>query len=175
MRWPGGKPRRLLVVGTLLLLAVIAVELRLFVFPPADTPSRADAVVILGGPGDRLGRGWDLARDDVAPVVVTFVPDPRLCEPLDDDPEEICLTPEPSTTRGEARMVAELARERGWDHLVVVTAASQAERARIRLERCFDGDLDLVTVREDGLAQQVYRVLYENIAMIKALAFQRDC
>lgn len=159
----------------LLLAAVVVAELRLFVFPPADSPSRADAIVILGGPGDRIGRGWDLARDDVAPVVVTFVPDPRLCEPLDADPEEICLTPEPSTTRGEARMIAELARERGWDHLVVVTAASQAVRARIRLERCFDGRLDLVTVREGGLAQQLYRVLYENGAMIKALTVQRDC
>lgn len=163
-----------MVVGVLL-LAVVVVELRVFVFPPADAPSRADAVVILGGPGDRLGRGWDLARDGVAPVVVTFVPDPLLCEPLDVDPEEICLTPEPATTRGEARMVADLARERGWDHLLVVTAASQAVRAGIRLERCFAGRVDVVTVREEGVAQQLYRVIYENGAMIKALAFQRDC
>jgi hypothetical protein len=163
------------VVVVLLLVAVVAVEYRLFVSPPADNPTRADAVVVLGGPGDRLGRGWDLAGDDLAPAIVVFVPDPRLCEPLDDDPEEICLTPEPATTRGEARMVAELARDRGWDHLVVVTAASQSVRARIRLERCFDGRLDMVTVREDGLAMQVYRVAYENAAMIKALVTQRDC
>ncbi|RIQ25266.1 YdcF family protein [Jiangella rhizosphaerae] len=159
----------------LLLAAAVAAELRLFVFPPADEPVRADAVVVLGGPGDRMGLGWDLAREGLAPAVVVFVPDPRLCEPLAAVPEEICLTPEPPTTRGEARMVAELASERGWDHLVVVTAASQAVRARIRLERCFDGRLELVTVREDGLAQQLYRVFYENGAMIKALAFERDC
>lgn len=159
----------------MLLLAVVAVELRVFVVPPVDAATRADAIVILGGPGDRIGRGWELAHDDVAPVVVTFVGDVRRCAPLDVEPEEICLTPEPPTTRGEARMVAELARERGWDHLVVVTAASQAVRARIRIERCFGGRLDLVTVREDGPLRQLYRVIYENGAMIKALAIQRDC
>lgn len=162
-------------VAAVLLLAVLAVELRLFVFPAVDEPSRADAVVILGGPGDRIGRGWELAHAGVAPVVVTFVGDVRRCAPLDVDPEEICLTPDPPTTRGEARMLAELARERDWDHVVVVTAASQAVRARIRIERCFDGRLDLVTVREDGPLRQLYRVVYENGAMIKALAFQRDC
>lgn len=56
-----------------------------------------------------------------------------------------------------------------------MAAASRAMRARIRLERCFDGRLDLVTVREDGLPQQIYRMVYENGAMIKALAFERDC
>lgn len=163
-------------VVVLLLVAVLVVEYRLFVSPPTDTPTRADAVVVLGGPGDRMGRGWDLAGDDgLAPAIVVFLEDPGLCEPLDDDPEEICLTPEPATTRGEARMVAELARDRGWDHLVVVTAASPSVRARIRLERCFDGRLDMVTVREDDLAMQVYRVGYENAAMIKALVFQRGC
>jgi hypothetical protein len=175
VRWPGGTPRRVAVVVVLLLVAVFVVEYRLFVSPPTNTPTRADAIVVLGGPGDRLGVGWDLADDDLAPTIVVFLEEPELCEPLDDDPEEICLAPEPSTTRGEARIVAELARDRGWDHLVVVTAASQSVRASIRLERCFDGRLDMATVREDGLAMQVYRVVYENAAMIKALVVQRDC
>ncbi|WP_026874863.1 YdcF family protein [Jiangella gansuensis] len=174
MRWPGGKRRRA-VIAAAVLLVVLAVEARLFVFPPTDTPTRADAIVVFAGPGERTAYGWDLARAGLAPAVVVSIHDPRRCEPLDDSPEEICVVPSPPTTRGEARMLADLARERGWDHVVVVTAASQSRRARLRIERCYDGELEMVAVREDGPFQQLYRVVYENGALLKALLVERGC
>ncbi|TDE07487.1 YdcF family protein [Jiangella asiatica] len=174
MRWPGGKRRRA-VIAAAVLLVLLAVEARLFVFPHADTPAPADAIIVFAGPGERTAYGWDLARDGLAPVVVVSIHDPGLCEPVDDSPEEICVVPSPPTTRGEARMLAGLARERDWDHVVVVTSASQSLRAELRIERCYDGRVDMVTVREDGLFQQLYRVVYENGALLKALLSQRGC
>lgn len=174
MRWLGGRRRRAAVVVLLLLFGVV--EGRLFVFPPTDEATAADAIVVFGGPGERTGYAWGLAgRDDLAPTVVVSIHDPTLCEPLRREPEEYCFTPDPPTTRGESRAFADLARERGWDRLIVVSSASQSMRARLRLGRCYDGDVEFVTVREHGFFAQLYRVVYENGAMLKALLFERGC
>ncbi|WP_205857058.1 hypothetical protein, partial [Phytoactinopolyspora endophytica] len=174
MRWLGGRWRRIAVVVVLLLFLLI--EGRVFVFPPADSVTRADAIVVFDGPGDRNAHAWDLAENEhVAPIVVISIDDTGKCEPWKRDLEEYCLTPDPATTRGESRAFAKLASERGWDQLIVVSTASQSVRARLRLGRCYDGDMEFVTVRENGVFEQVSRVIYENGAMLKALLFERDC
>ncbi|MCW2715473.1 MAG: hypothetical protein JWN88_2520 [Frankiales bacterium] len=114
-------------------------------------------------------------RDGFVDVVVLATETPSSCLP-DVPVEQICFTPSPSTTRGEARAVAELARQRGWDDVLVVVQNEQAFRAGIRLERCVDDGVrvTLVTVRA-GPARSLARTGYEVLALPKAVLFERSC
>jgi uncharacterized SAM-binding protein YcdF (DUF218 family) len=49
----------------------------------------------------------------------------------------LCLTPEASTTRGEARAFAELAGREGWRSVTVVTSSYHRRRADLLVGRCF--------------------------------------
>jgi len=119
--------------------------------PPA--PTRADAVVVLGGNGARLDRGLALTRSGTAPVLVlpagvldggcrhlgepvrgAYVPVGRL--PAVPGVAVECLDPVPFTTQGEARGLIDLARSRGWHRVVVVSTNDQANRAWLRVRRC---------------------------------------
>ena len=57
--------------------------------------------------------------------------------------------------------------------MIVVTSTAQATRARLRIDRCFQGDLDVVTVQPDFAL--VRDVVYEWGATLKALVLQRSC
>ncbi len=173
------KRRRLLIrlalVLGLIAVIVAAITARYFVWPSVGTPTTADAVVVLGGPGDRYNTGARLVREGLAPVMVASSDrDSGDCPGTMTDVPIICFTPDPYSTRGEARYVADLARERGWHHLIVVTSVGQASRAQLRLERCFDGDIDVVAVRPVGL-RVVRDAIYEWGATFKALVLEPDC
>jgi len=143
--------RTVLVVAVVLLAAAVAVNLRLFVWPSTDEVEPADAVVVLaGGDGERLERGLELVREGVAPTLaLSFGPD-RLCgEPQPFD--VLCFTPSPENTRGEAETIARIASEQGWSNVVLVTSTSHVTRARLLLERCYSGTLQVTdaTPRDD--------------------------
>ncbi len=186
--------RRSLALGSLAVLAVLAVvgaalSWTLFVRPSGvlrwpDEPAQADAIVMYGGSGNRFLAARDLADRGVAP---TFV----VSDPTDPDPqqiwtaykafclyeehpyERICFDPEPVTTRGESRYFANLATERGWDRLVAVTTVEQATRARLLLERCYDGEVELYVV--PTARKRVFAILYEWGALARALVLRRGC
>ena len=64
------RPWRRLAAAGLVLVVIFAVATgRLFVWPAQGMPARVDAIVVLGGPGDRLGQGLELAHQDRAPVL----------------------------------------------------------------------------------------------------------
>ena len=94
--------------------------------PTEDEAGKADAVVVLSGSKhERLDRGLELVREGVAPVlVISDGFDPRqpranrLCHDGGDGFSVVCFTPDPDSTRGEARKVAELAREHGWKRVL---------------------------------------------------------
>jgi hypothetical protein len=156
------------------LAALALVDLRLFVVPAVDAPHRADAIVVFSGPGDRITRAWELADQGLAGYVVVSIADTRACVPERPTVVQLCFTPDPATTQGEARAVAELAREHGWDDLIIVSGTTQVTRIRLRQGRCFDGDVQVVAVREPPWPF-VYRWVYEHGALIKALVLQRSC
>jgi uncharacterized SAM-binding protein YcdF (DUF218 family) len=169
--------RRLAAAG-LVLFAIFAVATgRLFVWPAQGVPARVDAIVVLGGPGDRLGRGLELAARDRAPVLAISegleVP-PSLCRPRSQATQVICFQPDPLTTQGEARAAARLARQYGWRSIVLVTTPDQDTRARIRFERCFGGGLYVVTTPLPA-SQWIYQLAYQWAATAKALVLQRSC
>jgi len=158
----------------LLVLLVLLAEAWLFLLPATTAPERADAIVVFAGPGDRIGKAWELADDGFAPVVVVSTDDVGRCTPERSTVEQICFTPDPATTRGEAERIAQIARSHGWRDLLVVSSTTQARRAALRLDRCFTGGFRVVTVGEP-FVQTLYRWVYEHGAIPKALLLQRSC
>lgn len=166
--------RLALVVGALAVVVGV-VSARYFVWPTNDQPTPADAIVVLGGDGERYNAGAGLAQAGMAPVMVMSTDSSSVgCPGTLTAVPVICFVPDPYTTQGEARYIADLARERGWQHLIVVTSAPQSERAALRLERCFHGQVDVQTV-DVGKARMVRDVIYEWGATAKALVLERDC
>lgn len=146
--------RRLLtLVLAVVLAAFTTATLRIVFFPTQDEPGAADAVVVLSGSKhERLDRGLELIRDGVAPVlVISGGLDPRqpkappLCRAGEfEGARVLCFTPDPDSTRGEARQVAELADRYGWKRILLVTSTFHVTRARMLFDRCLDGDADAV-------------------------------
>ncbi|KAA9394184.1 YdcF family protein [Kocuria coralli] len=119
-----------------------------------ENPQPADAVFVLG-PADstRVEEAARLMDSGIAPTVVVATPDPvegtwpsdaefmrerPFCD--DDLPYEIiCFAPDPSTTQGEAIKLRELAEERGWENVIVLTYRPHVARAQLIVGRCFDG------------------------------------
>jgi len=143
-----------MVVGALVAAWLVAC-LVLFVWPPAETgaPAHADAVVVLSGSSRRLPPALALIRSHVAPVLalssVSMTPRwraaRRLCRAGSyDGARVVCFLARPYSTRGEARTVAELARQRGWHSLVVVSSTFHLTRAKLLFRRCYPGRLWLV-------------------------------
>ena len=110
-------------------VALVALNLRLFLFPSTSTPAHADAVVVLaGGDGERLDKGLELVRDGVAPNLVVSTGPDELCG-TQHDFEVYCFLPDPDDTRGEAEAIGRIAAREGWHHLVLVTSDYHATRA----------------------------------------------
>lgn len=149
--------RPLLLIALTALAALAVASVSLFILYDDDRVAKADAVMVLAGEKKRLPIALELVERGVAPVlVISDGLDPRwmqanrLCR--FGDPERIvCVRPDPYSTRGEVRLAARLARERGWDSLVVLTSRFHLFRARTLFERCFDGRLDLVDAPNPGL------------------------
>lgn len=180
---PAGGRRRRLVLGGAAVAALALLGLAWFtwtwiVSPTTEVPESADAIVVLGGGGPRTERGVELAAAGVADTVVFSAPFAHAAgwysvgycngEPFPvEGVELVCFDPAPPTTRGEARSGADLATERGWDHLVVVGSTDQLSRARMLFDRCWDGTLSMDGVTHDQSLPR--RIVYEWGALAKAL------
>ena len=143
----------LLAVGLTAVGALAVASVFLFILYDDDEVATADAIVVLAGSKFRLPVGLELVERQlvehgVAPVlVISDGLDPRspaanrICR---ERAQVLCPKPDPYSTRGEARLVARLARERGWDSIVVVSSRFHLFRSRILFERCYDGRLAFV-------------------------------
>ena len=162
--------------GSVLLCASFTV--RLFVLP-ALSPLQglhANALVVLGGPGPRLELALQLERDRAAPVMLVSVASVLYNCPDFDLPgvRVECFRPDPFSTQGEARYVGQQGRIHGWRSIIVVSSVPQATRARLRVKRCFGGDVLVVGARPSP-ASWAYEVVYEWGALAKALLWQTAC
>ena len=138
-----------LCAGGILLVALVVANLVCFVWPSADTLQHADAVVVLaGGDGERLDRGLELVRAGVAPTLVASTGPAKLCDSSQPF-EVICFMPSPETTRGEAEAIGQLAREHGWTRIVLVTSTYHTLRARLLVDRCYSGTLQMAPAEPD--------------------------
>jgi uncharacterized SAM-binding protein YcdF (DUF218 family) len=161
-------------------VAVVLGTAVLFVFPPQDSPRRADLVVVLSGDRDRLAKGVELMRKGVAPVLVIsdgnipgWAAGNRLCRGKASF-RTICFHPEPFSTRGEAQYVSRLMRRRGWKRVVVVTSTYHVVRARMDFRRCVAGTVAGVGAHA-RLAQWIRGVVSEWPKLGYALTAGRSC
>ena len=171
--------RPLLLIAVLLFAALALASLPLFILYDDDEVAKADAVLVLAGAKSRLPVALDLVERGVAPVlVISDGLDPRwtqanrLCR-FGDPARVVCVRPEPYSTRGEARLAARLARERGWDSLAVVTSRFHLFRARRLFERCLDVELAFVAAPQPGFWLPV-SVGLEWVKLARA-ELQRSC
>ncbi|MDJ0395250.1 YdcF family protein [Rhodococcus sp. G-MC3] len=150
-----------------------------------DTVAKADAIIVLGGEHDgREAYGVSLAEQGVADTVV--LSDPygksdavmkKYCDTSTATYTVLCEKPDPSTTRGEAIFTQQLAQERGWTHVVVISWRYHLPRARHIFAQCFDGQVTMEAVPRTynfSLVYWEYTYLYQLGGFAKA-AVQGDC
>jgi uncharacterized SAM-binding protein YcdF (DUF218 family) len=180
MEQPAATWRRKLAVAAVLALVVFGVAtVRLFVLPElTPLPARADAIVELAGPGNRDATTMALVHAGKAPVVaqstVRVEAGTHRCLPRADGVEVLCFNPSPGTTRGEARYIGQMAAQRHWQSVIIVTTPDHALRAQLRVSRCFPGTIYVATAPLpwwDWFRQ----IPYQWAASVKALLFQTAC
>jgi hypothetical protein len=171
-----------MIAGIALLVLVLgfgALTLRLFVFPDLNAPEASNAIAVLGGasPAPPL-EGVALAREGYARNLVISLNPSQQCETfvhLVPRAKVLCFRPDPATTQGEGREIGRLADEHHWRRVIVVMPTTQATRARLRIGRCYPGQVLEVGVPPQGLWGWTKGVLYEWGALIKALLLQPTC
>jgi uncharacterized SAM-binding protein YcdF (DUF218 family) len=167
------------VVAAILILWVL-LAYRLFYAPPlAPLPptGEADVVVVLAGAAtERLALGRELVERGEADTLVissTGLPGNVAGDDLcaEKDPRTICFRPDPLTTRGEARAIADLARERGWDDVIVVTSTYHVTRAFTNVSQCSKATVTMAASRPDlDGAGWAARFVEESAALAAAVA-----
>ena len=166
----------------IVVVAFVGLTAWLFVWPASATPDRADAVVVFaGGRGERLRAAMRLIRDGVAPIlVISNGQDPawtdanQLCRGWA-EATVLCPTPNPDTTRGEARTVAALAERSGWRSVALVTSTYHARRASLLLGRCYHGSVYTVAARPGPTPSLVASIAHEWLGLAVAMAGSRNC
>lgn len=175
------------VAATVVAALWVALDVYLFVTPDLDEPRKADAVIVLAGDRKpRLDRGLELMAAGVAPVlVISDGLDPlwpaanRLCADGRGTAEGkgfrvVCFRPDPYSTRGEARGFARLARERGWESVVIATSTFHVTRSRILFRRCFDGRVEGVGA-PSGVGKLASSLGREVGKLLVQLSIARSC
>jgi uncharacterized SAM-binding protein YcdF (DUF218 family) len=173
------RPRKIILTALVLLVLFAAATIHLFVRPSlAPLPAHADAIVELAGPGDRDAVALALAERHVAPIVIqSTLPGDAIsdtCLPRTTGETIRCFSPEPPTTRGEARYIGEQAAAGHWKSVIIVTTPDHAWRARLRVERCFPGQVYVATSPLPPM-DWFRQIPYQWAATAKAELFQRDC
>ncbi len=164
-------------IATACLLAWLILAYVLFYNPPLRTVGTADAVVVLAGAAsERLPAGQRLVERGVADELVlssTGLPGNSAADALcaADDAGTTCFRSDPLTTRGEARAIAALARDRGWDRIVVVTSTYHVTRAFTNISQCSEADITMAESTPDlDAVEWLGRFVEESAALAAALA-----
>jgi hypothetical protein len=163
-----------------LVLAFVALTLALFVYPDVNAPQRSNAIVVLGGNGaGPFNEGVALAREHYAPTIVLSLLPGSSCHgsvlPQVPSVHLLCFLADPLSTQGEGRAIARLAAAHHWDRVIVVMPTTQATRARLRVGRCYPGQILEVGVTPPGFWAWVRGIVYEWPSLLKALVLQPSC
>jgi DUF218 domain-containing protein len=175
--------RKLLLLVVVLVVVFYALGAYLFLARHDDAlDGRADAVVVLAGDRGRLPVALDLIRAGVAPVLVVSEDEYwsdearfNLCkEGRLTGAQLICRYPVPDSTRGEVRFVSQLAKDRGWRRLVVVTSRYHLFRTERLFTRCMDADF-VFRGSKDRTLENLVAVPNEWAKLVLAETFRRGC
>jgi uncharacterized SAM-binding protein YcdF (DUF218 family) len=169
--------RRVLIATVALFVAFSAVTARLFVWPAEGMPASVSAIVMLAGPGDRLGVALKLAQEHRAPVLVIsrgWEGYGGPCPSMTPGVKLVCFDPNPGDTRGEAEYIGQLAKHYRWRSVVLVATRAQLTRARVLVRRCFGGSI-YGTTASLPWDNWPYQIAYGWGALLKALVIYRAC
>jgi hypothetical protein len=172
-----GWRRKALAVLVALIIVLAAATAGVLVWPAESVPAKADAIVMLAGPGDRLPVALQLAAQHRAPVLVVsrgWMGYSGPCPPPTPGVRTICFEPNPGNTRGEAEYVGALARRNGWHSLILVAIRPQAVRAQLILGRCYSGQVNVATAPLTW-TNWPYQIAYGWSALVKAAVLVRSC
>jgi uncharacterized SAM-binding protein YcdF (DUF218 family) len=177
---PTPRTRRNLLIGSVVaaaiaIVATVVVNLKLFLWPSTSTLHHADAIVVFaGGNGERLNKALDLAREGYAPNLVASTGPDQLCNARLSF-SVICFSPDPDNTRGEAEAIGRLAREHRWKRLILVTSTYHVTRARLLLDRCYAGSIEVALVPpHQGFIGVLGAIAHEWGGLIEA-TLDRSC
>jgi hypothetical protein len=162
-------------IALLVVLVFVGFTARLFVWPDVNTPVRSDAIIVLGGGGDRMGEGYTLAKAGLAPLLIFSISPIQQCFPSTRQFAIKCFRPNPSSTRGEAEAIRHLAKQFHLHRIILVVSTPQATRARLRVGRCYSGHILVVGVSPGGPRAWAVAFAYEWGALFKALVLQPSC
>jgi uncharacterized SAM-binding protein YcdF (DUF218 family) len=157
-----------------LVLAFAVATVPLFLLPARNAPRHADAIIVLGGAGQRVDEGLMLASEGYASTVLISRDRAAPCYWSLPNAAVECFRPEPFTTQGEARYLATVVKRYGWKSVIVITTPDQTTRARLRIKRCTNVDVAYVTTPL-SLPLWPYAIAYEWAALGKALVVQSSC
>lgn len=172
-----GWRRKALAAIAALLVVFAAATAVLFVWPPTGTAVRADAIVMLAGPGDRLPVALRLAREHRAPLLVIsrgWLGYGGPCPPPTPGVRMICFDPDPGNTRGEAEYIGRFAKRNDWNSVILVATRPQAVRAELLVGRCFAGRISVATAPIPA-GSWPYQIAYGWGALMKSLVLVRAC
>jgi uncharacterized SAM-binding protein YcdF (DUF218 family) len=177
--------RARIVVGVIAVLLVVfcVMTALLFVFPDLNAPERSDAIVVLGGHGvPAFDKGVELAKEGYAPNLVLSLQEWQSCGPYQEllalplsKVHVLCFKANPQTTQGEARSIEAYAKRLQWKRIIVVMPTTQASRARLRIGRCYSGQLLEVAYSPGSIGDWLAEFAYEWGAMVKAVVLQPSC
>ncbi len=157
-------------------------------YPVIQQPVSSDALLVLGPVDEKMELAVQLVRDGVADTLL--ISDQYLvdegsggCRPevnyllehlgaLDASfpAKIICFRPDPVTTQGEALFLRDMGTDLGWSSVTVVSYTPHVERARILLNRCWDGELAVTAVDQPmSTSEAIGTYFYQSGAMVKTL------
>jgi hypothetical protein len=180
------KSTRVRIVAAVVFVLVVAfcvMTAVLFVYPDLNPPERSDAIIVLGGHGaPAYDKGVALAKQGYAPQLMLSMQGSQSCKPYRaafathlPKVHVDCFDPNPQTTQGEARAIAAFAKRYHWTRIIVVVPTTQASRARLRIGRCYPGQVLEVAFPPPGIWEWLHQFAYEWGAMFKAVVLQPRC
>ncbi|MEF2978749.1 YdcF family protein [Subtercola sp. YIM 133946] len=160
-------------------VALTVVTVKAFRFPDVDKPMKTDVIFVLGpATPSRIALAEKLIHQGLSDNLMISLPDTGKVNaeslPLCYQPHfytVYCARADPFTTQGEARYLRDLSAEHGWTSATIITFTPHVTRARLILQRCFNGSL---SVESDNSTlsplEWLYEFAYQTGAMAKALA-----
>lgn len=146
-----------------------------------DGGDRVDAVLVHASSESRLEAGIALVKRGVGDTLAvsqlgtygrSTTAMARLCAQR--EPKVACVAPEPPNTLGEARAFGQLAAERGWQRVAVVTNRAHLTRAAMSVRQCTDAEVVRVAA-DPGAEPPMRRVRDEGVRTTATATLVRAC
>jgi hypothetical protein len=165
------------IVGIVVTIALIG--LPIYVYPRTDTPTASDVVFVIGpATKSRLAIAQKIIDDGLAKNYMISADSngqrwiPACKAKAYNGATVYCAQPEPFTTQGESEWLKTMAEIHHWNSAIVITKTSHISRARMWLERCFSGQLEMVAdPNPRQFRDWIFEYAYQTGAYGKAFIF----